>query len=58
MRNLFARRIGQREVERAFEHRHLEASLLDEPFNQIEPERKITIDEAMEILNKYRRPQN
>ena len=31
-------------------------SLADAPFNQIEPERKITIEEAMAILDKYRRP--
>ena len=32
-------------------------SLADAPFNQIEPEREITIEEAMAILDKYRRPQ-
>ena len=31
-------------------------SLVDAPFNQIEPEREITIEEAMAILDKYRRP--
>ena len=31
-------------------------SLADAPFNQIEPEREITIEEAMAILDKYRRP--
>lgn len=32
-------------------------SLADAPFNQIEPEREISIDEAMAIINKHRRPQ-
>ena len=32
-------------------------SLADAPFNQIDPEREIGIDEAMDILNRYRRPQ-
>ena len=31
-------------------------SLADAPFNQIEPDREITIEEAMAILDKYRRP--
>ena len=31
-------------------------SLADAPFNQIEPEREITIEEAMAILDKYCRP--
>ena len=31
-------------------------SLKGAPFNQIEPEREITIEEAMAILDKYRRP--
>lgn len=31
-------------------------SLADAPFNQIEPESEITIEEAMAILDKYRRP--
>ena len=32
-------------------------SLADAPFNKIEPGREISIDEAMAIINKHRRPQ-
>nr|DAW63354.1 MAG TPA: hypothetical protein [Caudoviricetes sp.] len=37
--------------------RSSENSLADAPFNQIEPEREISIDEAMAIIDKHRRPQ-
>jgi hypothetical protein len=32
------------------------SDLRDAPFNKIEPERDITLEEAMKILDRYRRP--
>ena len=56
----FGRFLEVREIneinEVSVKHDPRKNSLAEKAFNQIEPEREITIEEAMAILDKYRRP--